>query len=62
MKYRYVKKTTKKDTSNDFEEFMIKEWYWYRDETWLHENPKKSYYTQDELKQKFTSYIKNLQH
>lgn len=63
MAYKFKKKKPpKEDQSQEFENYMIKEWFWYRDETGLHENWKKWYVPQEEIMNWFKKYLARTSH
>ena len=61
MAYKFKKKKEpKEDRSEEFEKYMIKEWYWYRDEKWLHDDYSKKWFeTQESIISWFEKYLNN---
>lgn len=63
MAYKFKKKKApKEDTSDDFEKYMIQEWFWYRDETGLHQSSWKWYASQDSIMEWFKKYLARTSH
>lgn len=58
MAYKYKKKKAQKeDNSDEFEDYMLKEWYWIRTENWISENPARWYSTQEEIINWFKKFL-----